>query len=265
MSLQVLPQFKVIDESADWLVVDKAAPLIVHPTNRKDEPTLLGGIEQLLSFEIQNGIRPAVVNRLDRDTSGLVLIAKHREAAGELGRLMENREIHKEYQAVVHGWPEEDAWSCEQPIRREGITKESKIWVRQTIDAEGKPCLTHFRVVERFERHSQRFARIHCLPETGRMHQIRVHLAHGGHPIVGDKIYIGRGEAYIEWMEKGWTEELQQRLHLPRQALHASRLSLEWRDQSHDWQADLPRDLRDFIGGQPYRQPEAVIEWSRNS
>jgi len=265
MSLQVLPQFRVVDESDDWLVVDKAAPLIVHPTNRKDEPTLLGGVEQLLAFDIENGAKPAVVNRLDRDTSGLVIVAKHREAAGELGRRMENREVHKEYLAVAHGSPEADCWECAEPIRRAGITRESKIWVRQIVDPEGKPCLTRFQVLQRFERETKPFVLLRCLPETGRMHQIRVHLAHVGHPIVGDKLYSGDGSEYIEWMAEGWTDSLQQRLHLPRQALHASRLQLQWQGRDFDWQAEMPHDLRDFMAGLPYRQPPAVMEWSREA
>lgn len=263
MSLQVLPQFKVIEESDDWLVVDKAAPLIVHPTNRKDEPTLLGGVEQLLAFEIENGACPAVVNRLDRDTSGLVVIAKHRQAASQLGSLMENRQIHKEYVAVVSGWPAQDSWHCDQPIQRAGITRQSKIWVRQIVHPEGKNCLTRFEVLERFNRDGQPFAVLRCLPETGRMHQIRVHLADGGHPIVGDKLYSGDGAEYIEWMEKGWTDELQSKLHLPRQALHASRLVLEWHGRHCDWLAELPRDIQDFIEGRPYTEPGSVVEWTR--
>jgi len=264
MSLQVFPQFRVIDESDDWLVVDKAAPLIVHPTNGKNEPTLLGGIEQLLSFEIENGDWPAVVNRLDRDTSGLVLVAKHRQAASKLGGKMESRQIHKEYLAVVRGWPERDAWFCDLPIRRAGYTRESKIWVRQIVDPAGKECGTGFEVLERFEREGQAYALIHCMPETGRMHQIRVHLASCGHPIVGDKLYSGDGEEYIEWMASGWTEALQERLHLPRHALHASRLQLEWKGVQYDWIAELPGDMQDFIAGRPYVEPPTLIEWSRH-
>lgn len=263
MSLQVLPQFHLIDESADWLVVDKAAPLIVHPTNRKDEPTLLGGIEQLLAFEVENGKRPAVVNRLDRDTSGLVLVAKHRGAASELGLLMERRQIDKEYLAVVHGWPARDSWRCEAAIRREGITRQSRIWVRQVVDPEGKPCCTHFEIRDTFERAGEPYSLIHCRPETGRMHQIRVHLAEAGHPIVGDKLYSGDGSDYIEWMADGWTRELQQRLHLPRHALHASRLSLPWRGCQMDWSAPLPREICDFMDGLPYRESASIMEWSR--
>ena len=96
MSLQVAVNFRVIDESADWIVVDKPAPLIVHPANRKPEPTLLGGLERLLAYEIENGATLGIVTRLDRDTSGLVLVAKNKAAARELGRIFENRQARKE-------------------------------------------------------------------------------------------------------------------------------------------------------------------------
>lgn len=264
MNLQVLPKFEVIDESPDWIVVDKPAPLIVHPTNQKDEPTLLGGVERLLAFEIENGASPAVVNRLDRDTSGLVLVAKHKQAARELGMIFEGRGVRKEYRAIVRGWPAEDAWCCDQPIRREGITRESKIWVRQRVDPEGRPCLTRFVVERRLEREGQPYALLRCLPETGRMHQIRVHLAHSGHPIVGDKIYWGDGTEYIEWMEKGWTEDLRKILYFPRQALHAQKLALSWRGVELAWEAPMPRDLLDFLEGRPIREVPGVVIWNRH-
>ena len=133
MSLQVVVNFKVLDESDDWIVVDKPAPLIVHPANRKPEPTLLGGVEHLLAYEIENGARPAIVNRLDRDTSGMVLIAKHTAAARELGMFFERREAEKEYLAIVTGWPEADAWDCADPILRAGEIGPSAIWVRQIV------------------------------------------------------------------------------------------------------------------------------------
>jgi len=265
MNLQVLPQFKVIDESPDWIVVDKPAPLIVHPTNRKDEPTLLGGIEHLLAFEIENGASPAVVNRLDRDTSGLVLIAKHKQAARELGMIFEDREVHKAYRAIVKGWPLGDSWDCDMPIRREGITQESKIWVRQRVDPAGRPCLTRFEVERRFDREGESYALIRCLPETGRMHQIRVHLAHSGHPIVGDKIYWADGAEYIQWMEQGWTEELRQILHFPRHALHAEKLGLSWRGEDFTWEAPLPQELVDFVDGKPIQEVPGVVIWNRHA
>lgn len=258
--------FRVLDECDDWLVVDKPAPLIVHPANRKPEPTLLGGVEHLLAYEIENGACPAIVNRLDRETSGVVVVAKHTAAARDLGGIFTRREAHKEYLAVVHGWPAAAGWSCEEPILRAGELGPSAIWVRQIVHPQGKPCVTRFEVVARFERAEGRFAVVRCWPETGRMHQLRVHLAHGGHPIVGDKLYSGTGEEYLEWMAAGWTEDLGRRLWLPRQALHAARLALPWRGQLRDWQAELPPDLADFVAGRPLVLgiPDAVW-WHRHA
>lgn len=263
MNLAVLADFQVIDESDDWLVVDKFAPLIVHPANRQTEPTLLGGVEQLLAFECANGARPAIVNRLDRETSGLVIIAKHTLAARELGMTFERREVSKEYLAIVHGWPLDDEWTVEAPIARAGTVGPSAIWVRQIVHPQGKECLTGFRVEARFERTEGRFSRVRCFPETGRMHQIRVHLAHCGHPIVGDKIYSGDGAEYLEWMAHGWTTALASRLTLPRHALHAAGLRMSWRGVSRSWNAPLPDDLAAFVEGrEPVTQP-AVVIWNR--
>ena len=265
MSLQVVVNFTVIDESADWIVVDKPAPLIVHPANRKPEPTLLGGVEYLLAYEMENGACPAIVNRLDRDTSGLVVVAKHTQAARELGMIFDRREVEKEYLAIVRGWPERDEWLCEAPILRAGELGPSPIWVRQIVHPAGRECRTRFRVEQRFERAEGKFALLRCFPETGRMHQIRVHLAHGGHPLVGDKLYTGDGAAYLAWMAHGWTPALQEELLLPRHALHAARLALPWRGRRLEWQAPLPGDFADFLAARPYRDTPGVLIWSRGA
>jgi 23S rRNA pseudouridine1911/1915/1917 synthase len=264
MSLQVVVDFKVIDESDDWLVVDKPAPLIVHPANRKPEPTLLGGVEHLLAFEMENGACPAIVNRLDRDTSGLVIIAKHTAAARELGLIFERREVSKEYLAIVNGWPERDELTVAEPILRAGEIGPSAIWVRQITHSDGKPCLTRFQVERRFDRGEGRFALVRCFPETGRMHQIRVHLAHSGHPITGDKLYSGDGSEYIEWMARGWSPDLAGKLHLPRHALHASGLALRWRDRDFRWEAPLAADLDAFAAGRETLDNPDVVIWSRH-
>jgi len=264
MSLQVVVNFRVVDESYDWIVVDKPAPLIVHPANRKPEPTLLGGLEVLLAYEMENGACPAIVTRLDRETSGLVLVAMHTRAARELGMIFERREAHKEYLAIVHGWPEHDQWTCEARIRRAGELGASPIWVKQVVHESGRDCFTRFKVESRFEREEGKFSVVRCFPETGRMHQLRVHLAHGGHPIVGDKLYSGDGSEYLQWMAEGWTPALQKKLLLPRHALHATRLSVPWGEGRVSWEAGLGADLLNFIqGGPPQELPDVVI-WSRH-
>ena len=264
MSLQVIVDFRVLDESADWIVVDKPAPLIVHPANRKPEPTLLGGVESLLAYEIENGARPAIVNRLDRDTSGVVLVAKHTAAARELGMIFDRRQAEKEYLTIAADWPESDSWTCAEPIIRAGDIRPSSIWVRQIVSSAGRECLTRFQVERRFERGGDRFSLIRCFPETGRMHQIRVHLAHSGHPIVGDKIYSGDGSEYLEWMARGWTPELARSLHLPRHALHAASLRIPWGGGYVRWEAELAEDLAAFVEDRRITETPKVVIWSRH-
>ncbi len=263
MSLQAIPDFRVIEECDDWIVVDKPAPLIVHPANNKPEPTLLGGLEKLCAYEIENGACLGIITRLDRETSGLVLVAKHTAAARELGIILERREARKEYLAVVHGWPTEDEWTSEDRICRAADLGPSAIWVKQVVDESGKDCETFFRVTNRFERDGLPYSLVHCFPKTGRMHQIRVHLAAAGHPIAGDKLYSGDGSEYLEWMEHGWTEELAVRLPLSRVALHAYRLGLGWRGKEVAWEADLPVDLCDFVAGKPMVSPPGVVIWTK--
>jgi len=263
MSLQVVVNFRVIDETADWIVVDKPAPLIVHPANNKPEPTLLGGLERLLAYEIENGACLGIVTRLDRETSGVVLVAKHTQAARELGRIFERREAMKEYLAIVTGWPEADAWECAHPIVRAGELGPSVIWVRQVISPLGRDCRTRFQVERRFERGERKFSLVRCFPETGRMHQIRVHLASSGFPIVGDKLYSGDGLEYLEWMANGWTPELQARLVLPRHALHAAVLEIPWLGQSVRWEAALGKDLVEFLDSKEISLTPDVVIWSR--
>ncbi|MES2923427.1 MAG: RNA pseudouridine synthase [Verrucomicrobiota bacterium] len=264
MSLQVVVSFRVIDESADWIVVDKPAPLIVHPANNKPEPTLLGGLKRLLAFEIENGACLGIVTRLDRETSGVVLVAKHTQAARELGGIFERREARKEYLAIVTGWPEVDTWECTEPIIRAGELGPSAIWVRQVISPLGRECLTGFQVERRFERGERKFSLIRCFPETGRMHQIRVHLANCGFPIVGDKLYSGDGSEYLKWMARGWTPELQERLFLPRHALHAAVLEIPWQGQSLRWEANPGKDLVEFWEGKEISLTPGVVIWSRH-
>jgi 23S rRNA pseudouridine1911/1915/1917 synthase len=195
----------------------------------------------------------------------LVLIAKHTAAARELGMIFERREARKEYLAIVSGWPEADAWDCEMPILRAGELGPSPIWVKQIVHEAGRECSTRFQVERRFERKEGKFSLVRCFPKTGRMHQLRVHLAHSGHPIVGDKLYSSAsGEEYIEWMRTGWTPELAATLFLPRHALHAAVLEVPWGGGKVEWSTGISADLHEFTEGRELTATPGVVIWSRH-
>jgi 23S rRNA pseudouridine1911/1915/1917 synthase len=232
---------RIIDETDDFVVIDKPPFLPVHPTRPDETGTLWDELRALLAYELANGGQVSIINRLDRETSGLTLVAKTRDAARYFSTRMMTRSFTKEYIAIVFGWPE-DAWEIDAPLLRQGSIRPSPVWVKQCADPGGARAITSFRTERRFERDGRRFAVTRALPETGRMHQIRVHLAESGHPIVGDKLYVDE-RCYLEFIESGWTRALADRLLLPRQALHSTRLSLEgW-----DWQSPFPDDLLGWV------------------
>lgn len=243
MSIRNDATFTVIDETDGYIVVNKPAPLQIHPGDPNGPPTLWHRLCDLLSYEIANGGQVSIINRLDRETSGVVLVAKSQPVARLFGMAMQERRIHKTYTALVHGWPEWEEQTLDAPILRAGEVQSSDIWVKQIVHEQGVPCRTIFRVHQRFERNSQRFALIEAKPETGRMHQIRVHLNHLGLPIVGDKLYGRDDRCYLEFIETGWTPALEQKLILPRQALHSSRLELNLEGFPSFWEAPVPPEF----------------------
>lgn len=249
MPIAVRPEFEVLFEDEDVLAVNKAAPLLCHPTGAKNEPTLLHGLQALLAFELAAGGQVSLINRLDRETSGVVLAAKNRSAAGALGRAMQQRLVMKAYLAFVVGRPLwERAWVDEPVLRMERVAP-TRIHVRQCCHPSGKPCGTEFRVLKRFPARGRvpEFAMVECFPHTGRMHQIRVHAAHLGFPLLGDKIYGGDEELYLNFIAHGWTPDLEERLILPRHALHASRMEFPHRGRTVVVEAPLPQDMADLI------------------
>ena len=245
--------FTVLEETDDWLVVNKPAPLQIHPSKPADSGlTLWDGLRELLRYELVNGGQVSIINRLDRETSGVVLVAKTGEMARQLGKAMMRRQMRKTYEAIVHGWPDWEEILVEQPILRQGDIMLSEVWVKQMVHPDGAPCRTAFRTQGRFEKDIPgqgrvKFSLVEAEPHTGRMHQIRVHLHHLGLPIVGDKLYGVDEACYLEFMETNWTPALEARLLLPRQALHSQLLEVNTPDISVRWVAPRTLDLQAFL------------------
>lgn len=233
--------FDIIHEDDDLLVINKPADLVCHPTKGDVYSSLISRVRLYLGA----AAKPSLVNRLDRETSGVTVVAKTPAVAGELGRLWETRMVEKEYLAIVHGHVREDHGLIDAPlgkdersavaikdcVRPDGAAAQTEFWVERRFagkpltpvlsssDGENKDVAT--RLVE--------FTLLRLLPRTGRKHQIRIHLAHIGHPIVGDKIYGADETLYLALVERRLTDEQRAQLILPNHALHASAVRFVWR------------------------------------
>jgi 23S rRNA pseudouridine1911/1915/1917 synthase len=291
----------VIHEDAGLLVINKPAGLVCHPTKGDEFSSLISRARLYLKTENLKletlsapsprpqtpDPRPHLVNRLDRETSGIVIIAKNSKIAGELGKIWEARAVGKEYLAIVHGRVRDDHGLIDAPLGRD---ERSIVAVKDCVRPDGAPSQTEFWVEKRFTRvgrqntgragsplpaagatnvgahgvtrptvlhlddmmqaapssilHplarrseaktarlSTQFSLLRLIPRTGRKHQIRIHLAHLGHPIVGDKLYGGDEDLYLALVENRLTPEQLARLILPHQALHACAVRFLWRGQ----------------------------------
>lgn len=223
--------FRVAWEDESVLVIDKPAGLIVHPGAGNPDRTLVNG---LLHREPALAALPraGVIHRLDKDTSGLLLVARTSMAFHALTRQMAAREIHRVYAAIVHGLPVSSG-SVDAPVGRDRMHR-----TRMRVTGEGREAVTHYRVVKRFRCHAQ----LELNLETGRTHQIRVHMQHLGHPLLGDPTYT-HGRVPPSRVP----EALQKRLsNLTRQALHACRLEFEHPESGEtvEVQSPLPADFK---------------------
>jgi len=234
--------FDLLGEDADFLAVGKPAGLLVHPTKPGGPRTLWDGLRELLGYELINGGQVSIINRLDRETSGVVVVAKTRSAARLAGVAMEAREVGKSYTAIVFGWPEWDEMRVDAPILRRGEVMASEVYLERMVHTSGASALTQFHVLRRGACDRGRFSIIHAIPQTGRTHQIRLHLAHLGFPVLGDKLYAKGSHWYLKFTHTGWTPELEAALWLPRHALHCSEMAIAGRI----WRCPLPGDLLAF-------------------
>ena len=305
--------FPILHEDAGLLVINKPAGLVCHPTKGDEFSSLISRVRLYLNSSLSAAcggeasrvaelyagrgevvpstlnLQPSthLVNRLDRETSGIVIVAKNSEIAGELGKIWEARAVEKEYLAIVHGHVRDDHGLIDAPL---GKDERSIVAVKDCVRPDGAPSQTEFWVERRFfravhqstpgragsplpaavtttsdgahgvtrptEAHSSdttqpvpssilhplarrsaaktapsSFSLLRLIPRTGRKHQIRIHLAHLGHPIVGDKLYGGDEDLYMALVENRLTPEQLARLILPHQALHACAVRFLWRGQ----------------------------------
>ncbi len=224
----------LVYEDEHLLVINKPAGLVVHPAAGHADGTL---VNALLNYapEVENLPRAGIVHRLDKDTSGIMVVARSLIAHTSLVDQLQTRTMGREYDAVVVGELTGGA-TVDAPIGRHPRDRK-----KMAVVASGKPAVTHYRLVERFAAHTH----VRCRLETGRTHQIRVHMAHVRHPLVGDPAYGGRLR-----LPRGTTDELRDVLAgFQRQALHARQLTLvhPQTGETVSWQAPLPDDFEHLL------------------
>lgn len=240
--------FHIIAETEDLLVIDKPPFLLVHPTKPQGPITLWDRLNELLVYEKTIGGQVSLINRLDRETSGLILVAKNHPAARYCSMAMEQGKIRKEYLALVTGLLQLEEQMIRAPILRLGEVAPTQIWLKRAIHPTGVPALTYVRVEKTF--HHPRYGKVsllRCYPLTGRTHQIRLHLSWIGHPVIGDKIYGPSEEHYLEFIKRGWTLNLAEKLWLPRHALHSAAVEIFYDEKHYRWESPLPDDLKEFL------------------
>lgn len=232
----------IVYEDQDLLVINKPAGMVVHPAYSNWTGTLVNALlHHVTDLSGINGkLRPGIIHRIDKDTSGLLLVTKHDRAHRFLANLFRTHRIEREYWALAWGKFKRQKGTIDAPLGR-SLKDRKKFAVVKT----GKPAVTHYEVMEAFEFLS--LVRLHL--ETGRTHQIRVHLAHVGHPIFGDPVYGGN----IENLAGGEKKKRQQARNLlalmPRQALHAKTLGFQHPSTKKIIRLDseLPEDFRNVL------------------
>lgn len=224
----------IVYEDDDIMVINKQAGLVVHPAAGNHDGTLLNGLLHHCP-QLENIPRAGIVHRLDKDTTGLMVVAKTLQAQTSLVAQLQDRSMGREYEAVVVGHMT-GGGKVDEPIGRHGTQR-----TKMAVNPMGKEAVTHYRVLKKFPTHTH----IRLKLETGRTHQIRVHMSYIGYPLVGDTTYSTRAR-----LAKGIGQDLRELLvRFPRQALHARKLGLvhpasgDWME----WEVELPQDFEELL------------------
>jgi 23S rRNA pseudouridine1911/1915/1917 synthase len=241
----------IVYEDAHILVINKPAGMVVHPAAGNWEGTLLNALLHYAP-QLNDLPRAGIVHRLDKDTSGLLVVAKTIAAQTSLVRQLQARTVKREYRAIVWG----EVWqngTVETQIGRHPHARTKMAVTR----VGGKPAITHYEVMERFAVHTY----LRCRLETGRTHQIRVHMQHLGAPLVGDPVYGMRGIVPNRAITPTLREALSQ---FKRQALHAARLGLihPATGELMEWQAELPEDMKMLLEAMRFEEDVGEEEFA---
>lgn len=233
----------IVYEDDDLAVIDKPAGMMVHAgagatEEARNRGTLVNAVlHHLKSLSGVGGVlRPGIVHRLDKETSGLIIVAKNDEAHAKLGAQFAAREVKKKYVTLVHGWVKKDSGTLNQSIRRDPVRR-----TRMTTKGEGgRTAVTHYRVARRLDTRFGKFSLLEVKIDTGRTHQIRVHVAGMGHPVVGDTLYgapkQARGKNAVTVLQRNFLHAAELEFRHPRTGVVVALKS------------ELPGELREFLG-----------------